>query len=474
MTPSIQEKIDNVFKSMLESNEIISSQIGAVIKNTLDDENNFNAIVNLIDKILLTKKRGKKPYKRTTVCGYGRSGHFSSVFYNRLAYHRFPAQEARSGAVSRREVGVLVTGSGTTTVALNTTRAIKEEGGATFGITYQKYPNKDKHKKVRLISEVVGTSELDKGVGFAKFKDFEDRQNKIDQRRDYLIHLRLDTVKENKKLTPMGTLFELSVMYLFEVLFPVIMKLKKVDKAHRKNSITRRKKIIETLSNLKENRLSKINDILLNIVTKTLNVNKEPFKNALYALLDTFKSGRQILGNFAKGPSTKEIHLFSTQGGFQVLEAFNGRLRHLGAPSGSQGRTGNPTPRDILLALISNHRTDAVSNIKKNKAEEPSVITIIFAREDNKRYEMARNFLDSKNYQELDKQNDIHNSFIRVKAEKYDNLVGKHYFVRPFLVEMPVAILLDCIVSMLMSIAGISPAELASHHGSGGSKGRES
>jgi hypothetical protein len=480
MTQDIYAKVDKVFKSMLTKNKKISSQIGTVIKETLKDKDNFNAIVNMIDQILLAKKKifflknkeGKKPCKGTIVGGYGRSGHFSSIFCNRLDYFGFSAQEARNVGISTRKVGVLVTGSGSTSFVLDTAKAIKEEGGVAFGITYQKDLNKQKHKRTRILSELVGTTELDKTVKLGKFKDFQDRQSKIDQRRNYLIHLRVDKVKEDKALTPMGTLFELSVMYLFEVLVPVITKLKIVKKAHKEvDSTLRREEIIKALVHLRDNRLSKINDIVKDIVNSTLEVNQEPFKNALFALLDTFKRGRFSLGKFAHGLGNKEIHLFSVQGGFAVLEAFNGRLRHLGAPAGSQGRSGNPKELDVLITLISQNRTDAVSNLKSNKNKEPAVITILFAREDNLRYKEAKKFLESTRFKKLDNKNHVHNAFIRVKSEKYNNLVDKHYFVKPFLVEMPTAILLDCIVSMLMSIADISPEDLASSHGAGGGKG---
>lgn len=174
-------------------------EISRNIQNTveiIDDKQVDQLIELLID--------GLKSNRRIFVVGAGRSGLVVRAFAMRLmhlGFEVFVAGETITPAVTKKDILIAISGSGSTKLVVESARIAKKEVNATV-VVITSYPESPLAKLADLVVEIKG-------------------RTKITEQNDYI---KRQIKGEHSPLSPLGTLFESTVLAFLDGLIAELMK----------------------------------------------------------------------------------------------------------------------------------------------------------------------------------------------------------------------------------------------------------
>lgn len=155
------------------------------------DENEVNRMIDYIQEA-----------EKVFVYGAGRSGLVGKAFSMRLMHlgvNVYVVGDVITPGIEKNDVLIVVSGSGETTIPVNSAKIAKEAGARIIGLTT--YPNSSLGKAADLTVKIEGRTKLEGE------KDFFLRQIK----------------GEHYTLAPLGTLFEISVLIFLDALIVEMM-----------------------------------------------------------------------------------------------------------------------------------------------------------------------------------------------------------------------------------------------------------
>jgi len=432
------KKILAVLSDMRNKHQLLTNQLAFVVARTFNDKDNQKALAKFLYDLLQTERRTGRPktpggailkfgrlfftfmrslvekkglYTKIRTVGYGRSEKVSHVFYNRLEGLGLYSGLGRIGSISNDEILVAISGSGTTEIAVECANTAKNKGGKVLAITYS--PK----------SPLAITS-------------------------DYFIDMKIGSVDEDKSLTPLGTLFELSSLIFLECLVPTIQKLLSAPiDAMKEEQI--RALIDKRIEAARKDYNKILTGDLRSVVSKTLNDkrNEEAFIGALYSLMNTF----------TRGGVEKQVHVIGYGRGHSILHFFKLRLEHLGAHAQPPGEDAYPQPYDVIFSLFGEEKErDTLKNTEKLKDREKDVITVAVA-----------NRWDS-NLHDIEQVSDF-----RIMVKLGRSRDPSHRYPRGFAFEISSAIIFDCMISMMMKLCGLTNKDLEGKHSGVGGTGNK-
>jgi 6-phospho-3-hexuloisomerase len=174
-------------------------EISTNIKNTvqtIDDKQVDQLVELLID--------GLKSNRRIFVVGAGRSGLVVRAFAMRLmhlGFEVFVVGETITPAVTKKDILIAISGSGITKLVVESSRIAKEEVDATL-VVITSYPDSPLAQLADLVVEIRG-------------------RTKITEQNDYI---QRQIKGEHSPLTPLGTLFESTVLAFLDGLIAELME----------------------------------------------------------------------------------------------------------------------------------------------------------------------------------------------------------------------------------------------------------
>lgn len=174
-------------------------EISTNINNTvqmIDDEQVDQLVGLLID--------GLKSNRRIFVVGAGRSGLVVRAFAMRLmhlGFEVFVVGETITPAVTKKDILIAISGSGITKLVVESSRIAKEDVDATL-VVITSYPDSPLAQLADLVVEISG-------------------RTKITEQNDYI---QRQIKGEHSPLTPLGTLFESTVLAFLDGLIAELME----------------------------------------------------------------------------------------------------------------------------------------------------------------------------------------------------------------------------------------------------------
>ena len=172
------------------------------IRNTKKITKNINEIISRVSKKNTKDAVGAiEGAKKVFVFGAGRSGLVAKSFAMRLVHlgkEVYFVGDTITPAISKSDALLVVSGSGETSSVLHVVRAAKSQ-------------------KAKIISI---TSNRNSSIGKISDVKIKLRTKVEDSNTDYLAR---QLVRKDKKIMPMGTLFELSTMIYFDSIIPFLM-----------------------------------------------------------------------------------------------------------------------------------------------------------------------------------------------------------------------------------------------------------
>jgi len=187
------------------------------IKNSKKINKNINEIISKVSKKgTQDAVEAIEGARRVFVFGAGRSGLVAKSFAMRLVHlgkEVYFVGDTITPAILQNDTLVVVSGSGETSSVLHVVRAAKSQKAKIVTIT------SNRNSSIGKISDV-------------KIKL---RIKVEDSNTDYLAR---QLVRKNKKIMPMGTLFELSTMIYFDSIIPVLMSELGISEKHMKEKHT--------------------------------------------------------------------------------------------------------------------------------------------------------------------------------------------------------------------------------------------
>jgi len=178
-------------KAMLEISGNISNAVQEI------DDSQVNQLVELLIN-------GLKSGRRIFVVGAGRSGLMVRAFAMRLmhlGFEVFVIGETITPAVTSKDILIAISGSGTTKLVVESSRIAKKEVNATL-VVITSYPDSPLAQLADLVLTIRG-------------------RTKIDGQNDYI---RRQIKGEHSPLTPLGTLFESTVLAFLDGLITELME----------------------------------------------------------------------------------------------------------------------------------------------------------------------------------------------------------------------------------------------------------
>ncbi len=181
------------------------SDIANHVKKIIDDLNNVE-IENMLDRIHRAK--------RIFLMGTGRSGMAAKAFAMRLAQmglNAYVVGETVTPAITKNDLFIAISGSGETDSVVNAAKIVKKIGAKVLVVT--SYPESTLGRLADNIVKVRG-------------------RTKIDIERD---HLKSQLEGKHMSLTPLGTLFEDTVMIFLDGITAGLMYKLGKDEIYMKN-----------------------------------------------------------------------------------------------------------------------------------------------------------------------------------------------------------------------------------------------
>ncbi len=153
--------------------------------------------------------------KRIFVFGVGRSGLIGQAFAMRLVHlgkKVYFVGEVTTPAITSSDIIIVISGSGQTNSVHNVTKAAKNQEAKIIAITEQE------NSPIAVLSDIV--------------VEVSTKQRKRNKNDNYLVR---QLVSKTPEITPMGTLFELSVMIYFDSIIPILMSQTGISEKHMKD-----------------------------------------------------------------------------------------------------------------------------------------------------------------------------------------------------------------------------------------------
>ncbi|WXG40102.1 MAG: 6-phospho-3-hexuloisomerase [Candidatus Freyarchaeum deiterrae] len=174
-------------------------EISGNIQNTVEiiDDNEVDQLVELLIN-------GLKSNKRIFVVGAGRSGLVVRAFAMRLmhlGFEVFVVGETITPAVTKKDILIAISGSGRTKLVVESSRIAKQDVDATL-VVITSYPDSPLAELADLVVEIRG-------------------RTKITEQNDYI---QRQIKGEHFPLTPLGTLFESTVLAFLDGLITELME----------------------------------------------------------------------------------------------------------------------------------------------------------------------------------------------------------------------------------------------------------
>ncbi|MHA1362013.1 MAG: 6-phospho-3-hexuloisomerase [Candidatus Freyarchaeota archaeon] len=185
------DELRTLKKAMIE----ISGNISTAV-NAIDDTQVDQLVELLID--------GLKSNRRIFVVGAGRSGLVVRAFAMRLmhlGFEVFVVGETITPAVTEKDILIAISGSGRTKLVVESSRIAKRDVGATL-VVITSYPDSPLAQLADLVVEIRG-------------------RTKIMEQNDYI---QRQIKGEHRPLTPLGTLFESTVLAFLDGLIAELME----------------------------------------------------------------------------------------------------------------------------------------------------------------------------------------------------------------------------------------------------------
>ncbi|MHA1579189.1 MAG: 6-phospho-3-hexuloisomerase [Candidatus Freyarchaeota archaeon] len=185
------DELRTLKKAMVEISGNISNAV-----NAIDDTQVDQLVELLID--------GLKSNRRIFVVGAGRSGLVVRAFAMRLmhlGFEVFVVGETITPAVTEKDILIAISGSGRTKLVVESSRIAKRDVGATL-VVITSYPDSPLAQLADLVVEVKG-------------------RTKIMEQNDYI---QRQIKGEHRPLTPLGTLFESTVLAFLDGLVAELME----------------------------------------------------------------------------------------------------------------------------------------------------------------------------------------------------------------------------------------------------------
>lgn len=193
----------------------IKNQVGALAKHRVLKEammeisTNINNTVQMIDdeqvdQLVGLLIDGLKSNRRIFVVGAGRSGLVVRAFAMRLmhlGFEVFVVGETITPAVTKKDILIAISGSGITKLVVESSRIAKEDVDATL-VVITSYPDSPLAQLADLVVEISG-------------------RTKITEQNDYI---QRQIKGEHSPLTPLGTLFESTVLAFLDGLIAELME----------------------------------------------------------------------------------------------------------------------------------------------------------------------------------------------------------------------------------------------------------
>ena len=185
------DELRTLKKAMIEISGNISNAV-----NAIDDTQVDQLVELLID--------GLKSNRRIFVVGAGRSGLVVRAFAMRLmhlGFEVFVVGETITPAVTEKDILIAISGSGRTKLVVESSRIAKSDVGATL-VVITSYPDSPLAQLADLVVEIRG-------------------RTKIMEQNDYI---QRQIKGEHRPLTPLGTLFESTVLAFLDGLIAELME----------------------------------------------------------------------------------------------------------------------------------------------------------------------------------------------------------------------------------------------------------
>ncbi|MEX2704122.1 MAG: 6-phospho-3-hexuloisomerase [Candidatus Freyrarchaeum guaymaensis] len=185
------DELRTLKKAMIEISGNISNAV-----NAIDDTQVDQLVELLID--------GLKSNRRIFVVGAGRSGLVVRAFAMRLmhlGFEVFVVGETITPAVTEKDILIAISGSGRTKLVVESSRIAKRDVGATL-VVITSYPDSPLAQLADLVVEIRG-------------------RTKIMEQNDYI---QRQIKGEHRPLTPLGTLFESTVLAFLDGLIAELME----------------------------------------------------------------------------------------------------------------------------------------------------------------------------------------------------------------------------------------------------------
>lgn len=185
------DELRTLKKAMVEISGNISNAV-----NAIDDTQVDQLVELLID--------GLKSNRRIFVVGAGRSGLVVRAFAMRLmhlGFEVFVVGETITPAVTEKDILIAISGSGRTKLVVESSRIAKRDVGATL-VVITSYPDSPLAQLADLVVEIRG-------------------RTKIMEQNDYI---QRQIKGEHRPLTPLGTLFESTVLAFLDGLIAELME----------------------------------------------------------------------------------------------------------------------------------------------------------------------------------------------------------------------------------------------------------